>query len=157
MEDASSLYTIYLHLEITKHTGETPFSSINEASAYIKKQIRSSQENGLHKWAITIKETNKCIGWCGFEYIQDEFVNLGFRIAPEYWNRGIASEASSKCLTYLFNNSTITEVVARSTKENKASIKVIEKLGFSFWKHDVCNHDKNACYYKITKEAFVNT
>jgi RimJ/RimL family protein N-acetyltransferase len=47
------------------------------------------------------------------------------------------------------------EIIGRSMKENKASIRVMQKLGMEFWKIDVCEGIEDTVYYRISKNQFI--
>lgn len=93
------------------------------------------------------------INWCGFKQ-HKEYVDLGFRFKREYWNKGFATEAAKGCLKLGFEKLDFTEIVARVLPANLASIAVIEKLGFTFWKLDECNGLENAKYYLLDKSGY---
>nr|WP_281171849.1 GNAT family N-acetyltransferase [Aliagarivorans taiwanensis] len=52
--------------------------------------------HGVGPWALVEKETGELIGFCGVgpELIAGvEEINLGYRLAQKFWNRGLATEA----------------------------------------------------------------
>ena len=61
-------------------------------------------------------------------------IDLGYRFLPEYWGSGIATEASRAILNYAFDSLKLRKIVAIAIKENKASIRVMEKVGMEFEK-----------------------
>ena len=60
--------------------------------------------------------------------------DIGFRFFKKYWNKGYATESSKACLSYGINELKMTEILGRAMKENKASIRVLEKIGLEFEK-----------------------
>ena len=77
-------------------------------------------------------------------------------IFKNQWNKGYATESSLASLKYGFNNLKINEIIGRASADNKASVKVLEKLRMNFWKNDSCNGIENAVYYKINKKQYNN-
>jgi len=59
-------------------------------------------------------------------------MELGYAIAAPCWGMGLATEASSALINYLFEQFPIERLQARSMAPNQASIRVLEKLGFQF-------------------------
>ncbi len=57
-------------------------------------------------------------------------VSIGGRFDEEYWNKGIATEALSMAIEYLFKNTDITRICASNIVNNQASGRVLEKSGF---------------------------
>jgi RimJ/RimL family protein N-acetyltransferase len=57
---------------------------------------------------------------------------LGFALAPEYWNRGLATEAALSMVKTGFSLTPAIEILAFAAVENPASRRVLEKCGFEF-------------------------
>ncbi len=57
---------------------------------------------------------------------------LGYIIHPDHRNKGYCTEAIELMVDYLFLSKNIVRVQAESNPENKASIRVLEKAGFTF-------------------------
>ena len=64
-----------------------------------------------------------------FEYSHS--AEVGYWIGHEYWDKGIATSALSQFTAYIFNQTEIIRLSARVFSENKASMKVLEKAGYS--------------------------
>ena len=60
-------------------------------------------------------------------------VEIGWRLARAYWNRGFATEGARACLDFGFSQVGLTEIVSMTTPGNLASRKVMEKIGM---RHD---------------------
>jgi ribosomal-protein-alanine N-acetyltransferase len=58
-------------------------------------------------------------------------VELAYRLARAAWGRGIASEAGAALLDYAFGTLGLPRVVAVTYPENRASQRVLDKLGFT--------------------------
>ena len=66
-----------------------------------------------------------------YHYISDEMkVSIGYRLNKEFWNKGIATEATSLIINYLFNQTDITTISSSNMVDNPASGRVLEKNGF---------------------------
>ena len=57
-------------------------------------------------------------------------VELAYRLARRAWGQGIASEAGAALLDYAFHTVQLPRVVAVTYPENRASQRVLDKLGF---------------------------
>ncbi|XP_055800473.1 uncharacterized protein LOC129869936 [Solanum dulcamara] len=61
-----------------------------------------------------------------------EAADIGYAIAVEYWEQGIATKALKMAIPQVFNDfSGIVKLEAYSVLENKASRRVLEKAGFN--------------------------
>jgi ribosomal-protein-alanine N-acetyltransferase len=94
--------------------------------------------NGLSMWATVYKPENKYIGRCGIypnfnaahQPVPGEAA-LGLYLAKAYWGGGLATEAGRAFIDYGFNRLKINRIVTMIQVGNDASVRVIEKLGFS--------------------------
>ena len=59
-------------------------------------------------------------------------VDLGFAFLPRFWARGYAREAASGVLAHAWAALGLTRIVAITSPDNAASIRLLEKLGFRF-------------------------
>jgi RimJ/RimL family protein N-acetyltransferase len=67
-------------------------------------------------------------------------VEIGWRLAPAYRGRGLATEAARACLDFGFNNLRLPEIVAFTVPANAASRRVMEKLGMAYDERDNFEH-----------------
>jgi len=112
--------------------------------------------------AITIKETQKIIGWCGiqpFDPISDK-KEIFFGLSPAYWNKGYMTEAAGAVLRYGFETLNLKEIVAGVKPKNSASIAVLEKIGLVF-QNTIKKVPKGSDFYlgeldySITKDQYL--
>jgi ribosomal-protein-alanine N-acetyltransferase len=91
--------------------------------------------------ATVFKPDHRYIGRCGlypFRDDADEIIpgeaQIAFDLAREYWGRGLATEAGRAFVDYGFDELGLRRIQAGINTDNKASIRVIEKLGFQWWR-----------------------
>jgi ribosomal-protein-alanine N-acetyltransferase len=80
---------------------------------------------------IVLKRSGEIVGWCGIgplEFDESEY-EIYFLIAHEHWGDGLATEASRALLEYAFGDLGLQRIVAVVDQENRASVRVLEKLG----------------------------
>ena len=58
------------------------------------------------------------------------WIDLGFRFAQPYWGKGLATEVASAWVRVAFDGFGLSRLGAFANPENRASIRVLEKLGF---------------------------
>ena len=92
-----------------------------------------------HGWGLFAAEHEGVfIGYIGLFHVPfnarfTPAVEIGWRLAREYWNRGLASEGARACLDFGFSTLGLAEIVAFTTPGNLASLRVMEKIGM---RHD---------------------
>lgn len=91
---------------------------------------------GFGPWAVVAKSTREVIGYCGLFYYPDianqPEIEVGYRLARTFWGCGYATEAAISVRDYSFNVLALTRLVALIDPQNKASIRVAEKLGMRY-------------------------
>jgi len=133
LDDKEQLFKLYSNLEVHKYTGEPLVESMDEMEKAIKIRISDYAKYGYGRWATFLKNGMQFVGWSGLAYLPEfDEIDIGYRFFPEYWGLGIATEASRAILTYGFDQLDLERIIAIAMKENKASIKVMEKIGMQF-------------------------
>lgn len=108
--------------------------TMTQVTDFIKAKNQQQQELGYTLWAVELKSTGEFIGFIGLNYTQwpahfTPAVEIGWRLASQYWNQGYATEGAQACLEYGFNKVGLKEIVSFTVPANLASIKVMEKIG----------------------------
>lgn len=124
LSDLPALYELY------DKPGMTDFveplydyeTELEYQKAYIE-NMYGFYEYGM--WLVFSKETGKLIGRAGLEH--DE---LGYMIAPEFWNMGYATEVCRFIIDYARRNTDFEELYCRIDERNVASVHLAKKLGF---------------------------
>jgi RimJ/RimL family protein N-acetyltransferase len=88
------------------------------------------QLRGAGMWAVEHKERGAFLGmtgfaapdgWPGFE--------LAWTLAPRWWGNGYATEAAGEALAHAFSTLRMERVISLIHPENRASIRVAERIG----------------------------
>ena len=114
-----------------------PKPMMEEESYSMGSKIQSLiNERGWGFWAIEIPNQEKFIGFVGLHIPKESLpfspcVEVGWRIAKEYWNQGYATEAAKESLRYAFTTLNLNEVVSFTTLVNLRSQAVMQKIGMS--------------------------
>lgn len=83
-------------------------------------------------WAICLEGQKKLIGACGFNHYQAEQAQseIGYWLLPPYHGKGYASEALQPMIDYGFDRLALQRIEAWVERGNKASEKLLQRLGF---------------------------
>lgn len=120
-------------------------------------------DDGVGLFAVELKETNGWLGFIGLNYVPVEskflfdelpFYEIGWRLIPEVWGNGLATEGAEAVLKYAKKHG-LTEVYAFTSESNEPSRKVMEKLGMEIYDYfgypELTDHHplkKHVRYYK---------
>ena len=150
ISDAQAFYELNLDEEVMRYTADKVFATVGESEELIR-NYSEYKKSGYGRWTVVLKETNEILGWCGLKYIESvQEVDLGYRLHKKYWNNGYATEASKASLAIGFEQYGLDLIVGRTMRENAASIKVLEKVGMTYWK-DFEFEEHPGVYYRIFK------
>lgn len=90
-----------------------------------------AQPREIFDLAVTLKPKRELIGGAGLRVIDRDNLTgeLGYTLHPDYWGYGLAVEASRALLEAGFNALGLQRIVALCDQRNKASARVMERLG----------------------------
>ena len=136
MDDCDQLFNLDSNPDVQKYTGQEPVKNKEQVIQTLKNRVFADYENhGYGRWSIFRKEDDAFIGWAGLKYLPEfKETDLGYRFLPEFWGKGYATEISEAIVEYGFNKLGLKRIIAVAMPENKASIRVIQKLGMKFYK-----------------------
>lgn len=106
--------------------------------ALIDQQIAAQDERGCSMWAVELRDGGALAGICGVRW-QTLYPGIppfgeleaGWRIAQAHWGSGIAQEAAAASLAWAWANTAAPRVCAWTSASNRASWRLMEKLGMT--------------------------
>lgn len=132
VDDYSKLVEVYESLKTEKFVEQLYEKEAEEN--YIKDYIESMYRfYGYGVWILEDKKTGNIIGRMGYNnrLVNDKIeVEFGYLIAKEYQNQGYATEVGKELIRYGFEKLYFEKINLFIEKDNIASIKLGEKLGF---------------------------
>jgi len=136
MDDVEATYQMNLDPRISKYTHDGGVKTKDEIRQIIQENVLGDyQKYGFGRFAVIHKEDNRFIGFAGLKYLPEmDAVDIGYRFLNEYWGRGIATEAGKACLAFGFEQLHLPQIIGLVLPANKASVRVLEKLGFTYEK-----------------------
>ncbi|MGG1572569.1 GNAT family N-acetyltransferase [Fictibacillus sp. NRS-1165] len=131
-EDAKDLFIYLSDQEVVKHMGLEPYQTIEGTGAEIKWYQSIYEEGTGIRWGITLKDSGRVIGSCGFlnRHPKHFRTEIGFELSKDYWGKGIAGEALEAVVEYGFQHFQLERIEALIEPENLASQRLVEKQGF---------------------------
>ena len=106
--------------------------SREQTAGFLEKVRRRDREGLPSQFALIFRPDQKLIGYCGFflRTVDDvEELEIGYRLDPSYWGRGIATEAARAVRDHAFDELSLARVISLIHPENTASRRVAEKNG----------------------------
>ena len=111
-----------------------------QTAAFLEKIIAWERVGLASQFAVIFRENGELIGYCGF-FHQDvdgrNEIEIGYRLHPNYWNRGLATEAAQAVRDHAFSDLNLSHVISLIHPDNVASRRVAEKIGMLFERQTV--------------------
>jgi ribosomal-protein-alanine N-acetyltransferase len=111
-----------------------------QTQSVLQKFLSWNQAGLPSQVAVIFRGNNEPIGYCGFLHWHldgaDE-VEIGYRLHPDYWNRGLASEAAQAVRDHAFRDLNLPKVISLIHPDNIASRRVAEKNGMKIERETV--------------------
>jgi 3-dehydroquinate dehydratase/shikimate dehydrogenase len=128
------------------------------------------KENGWGLWAVSVPEIADFIGFIGLAPVNysapfTPAIEIGWRIAFEYWGKGYATEGAKAVLQFGFETLNLEEIVSLTAVGNNRSRNVMEKLGMHHDPKDDFDHPKipegnpvrRQVLYRLSKEEWLSS
>ena len=102
----------------------------------LRAEIERERSHGVQYWALFDHRNGGFVGCGGLRpwvYTPGEAnFEVGFHLVKSCWGRGLATEAARGVLEYSWHESRLSKVYAGHHPDNRASQRILEKLGFEF-------------------------
>ena len=133
-DDADFILELLNQPSFLRFIGDKGVRTTEDAVRYIQTgPIASYERFGFGLYLVELKETAVPIGMCGLlkrDTLPD--ADVGFAFLPSYWSQGYAFEAASGVMRYGRDVLGLGRIVAITSLDNDASIRLLEKIGLKF-------------------------
>ncbi len=119
--------------------------TLDQTRSLVSRIGSSFEEKGFGLWAAELKTTGEMIGFIGlsvpaFEAPFTPCVEIGWRLSPTHWGKGLAPEGAQRVLEFAFRELGLPEIVSFTSGLNQKSRRVMEKIGMVYNPRDDFEH-----------------
>lgn len=105
-----------------------------ESDQFANRICLAMKEQGWGLWAVSIPDGADFIGYIGLapvHFVADftPTIEVGWRLAYDFWNKGYATEGAQAAIKYGFETLHLNEIVSFTAINNIRSRRVMEKIG----------------------------
>ena len=105
-----------------------------ESDALVDRSREAIGRRGWGLWAVERRSDGRFLGFVGLTAVRDDMpfepaIEVGWRLAPEAWGQGYATEAAREALRVAFEDLGLGEIVSYTAAPNERSIAVMRRLG----------------------------
>lgn len=133
-DDAAFILQLVNEPAWLRYIGDRGVRTLEDAGEYIERgPVEMYGRLGFGLYLVERKDSGDPIGICGLlkrEALED--VDIGFAFLARCWGQGYAFESAAAVLAYGTRTLGLSRIVAITSPENHASIKLLDKLGFRF-------------------------
>ena len=112
------------------------FIERKQTVAFIEKVMGWDRLGIPSQFAVVPRGEYAIVGYCGFYHhaeVPGE-IEIGYRLHPDYWNRGLITEAAGAVRDHAFRDQKLPRVISLIHPENSPSRRVAEKNGMTIEK-----------------------
>jgi RimJ/RimL family protein N-acetyltransferase len=108
-----------------------------ESDAFMDSIRDANEARGYGFAALELKATGECIGFAGLHADAvaptrpPESVEIGWRLAPEFWGKGYVTEAAERLLDFGFTDLGSDEIISFAVWNNERSLAVMRRIGMT--------------------------
>lgn len=131
--------------------GDRQVTDEDSARAYIRQKLACK---GYHCSVCRLKASGRSIGTVSFIYREGHaYPDVGYALLPEAEKQGYALEAVQQYLTCMVHEMRPDKVIAIVMPGNTRSVRLLEKLGFSFGKSYMEDRTELAIYERVVSDS----
>jgi len=134
VDDAEFILGLVNEPSFLANIGDKGVRNLDDARQFILDgPWRRNQKPGYGQFMVELKPDGIPIGVCGLLYREKlDVTDVGCAFLPAYWRQGIAHEAASAVMEYGRSTLGVEKIVGLTSKDNLASIGLLEKFGMTF-------------------------
>ena len=131
LEDVEAMHACYGDAEAMRFWNRPAHRRRSETERVVRRSMAFTPKRRL-VWAVAEAGSDRCIGMVNYHNadMKQRQAEIGYMIAPDWWGRGVASEAVGALLGYCFGVARFHRVQAVIDPENAASRRLVERFGF---------------------------
>jgi RimJ/RimL family protein N-acetyltransferase len=150
-DDLDELSAVFAKREVWWYPHRRGWNA-DETRAFLDRRIELWGDRGWSQWAVVHRADARLIGFLGLEppaFLPEVMptVEVGWRLDPDYWGRGLATEGGLAALRFGFDVLALDEIVSIYEPENVASGRVMEHIGM--------RHDRDTTHPELRVELRV--
>ena len=128
-EDLDVLYSLWTDPEVRRFLFDDREISREEAHGFLARSEDCFREEGYGLWLFFERGEQSVGGFSGLLRSPDGEASLLFGTRPDLWGRGYAFQAATAVVDHALLTLGLARVVADVDEPNRASVRVLEKLG----------------------------
>lgn len=149
-ENAESLHALWTAPGLRRFLWDDHLLSVEQTRDQVMQSQYLHEQRGFGFWAAFDAE-QQMLGFCGYGFFRDEHeLELLYGVHADHWQRGYGREMAEAMVAYGFDVLNLPEIRASVDLPNRASQRVLERLGFLVDMARSSGSDKR--HYRLPRE-----
>ncbi|WP_167553133.1 GNAT family N-acetyltransferase [Evansella clarkii] len=134
MDDAEAMFSYASIDEVSQYVTWETHQTLDDSKSFISHVLKQYNEGMVAPWGIELKENGKFIGTIDFVWWKprQKTAEIGYVVSPEYWGRGITTEALREVIKFGFLQMKLVRIQGRCILDNTGSLRVMSKSGMQY-------------------------
>jgi ribosomal-protein-alanine N-acetyltransferase len=161
LDHAPGVFEFAGDLEISRLIAWPRHENVEASRRYLARCMVGYARGRCYEWALERRTDQAFIGTCGFGEIDlaRGVADINYMVAKAYWGQGYATEAASAITQFGFVGLGLRKIEANAFPENRASHRVLAKLGMrpseSAYTCDDSGAPRPVCVWRIERERWL--
>lgn len=131
LDDAEAVFTAYAQdPAVSRYTSWAPHGRIDDTRAFLRFYEEGWTHGTVFSWAITCRDDGRLVGISDIR-LEGHRAEIGYVLAQSAWGHGYATEAARAVVAWGLAQPGLHRIWAVCDVENKASARVLEKVGMT--------------------------
>ena len=133
--DVADVFAYASDPQVARYTTWEPHDAPEASRAFVDSLLAHYAAGEVANWVLALKgDDSRVVGTCGFVYWnpRHQRAEVGYALARPLWGRGLMTEAIRRVRDFGFDVMGCNRIEARCLIENRASARVMEKVGMTF-------------------------
>lgn len=129
-EDAPRLVALFEDPKVARYVDDGGALSSQDADLWVQRSRENLAKFGYGTGAVIDRASGELVGWAGFARPGDGSEEIVYGLAAAHWRQGLGREIVAALLGFAGSRA-IDPVRATVDPENRASIRLLENVGFT--------------------------
>jgi [ribosomal protein S5]-alanine N-acetyltransferase len=134
--DRDAVHEYASSIDVVRHQAWGP-NTLSQTTEFVEASASeaSLSERRVFTLAVVLNDETLIGGVLAAISADGSEAEIGYSVNPRYWGMGYGTEAAKQLVAYLLSTSGIRRIVATCRPENRASIRVLRKIGMRQERH----------------------
>ncbi len=153
--DAGDMRALWNNREVRRYLWDDRIMPEGTVRALIDDSTAFFQRYGSGFYSVRSRSAPEAIiGFCGTRPFEEtEETELLYGLHPDYWSRGLGTEAARAVLEHVIERCGFERIIAATDTPNQRSVKVLQRLGMFFDRRQN-HHGLDTVFYSIRADDF---